>query len=35
MIAPKGSLQVSLLGMTFLKKLERFELSGNRLILEN
>lgn len=35
MIAPKGTLQVSLLGMTFLKKLERFELSGNRLILEN
>ncbi len=35
MIAPEGTLQVSLLGMTFLKKLERFELSGNRLILEN
>ncbi|SNZ20701.1 retropepsin-like aspartic protease family protein [Cohaesibacter gelatinilyticus] len=35
MIAPKGTLQVSLLGMTFLKKLKRFELSRNRLILEN
>lgn len=35
MIAPKGTLNVSLLGMTFLKKLKRFELSGNRLILEN
>ncbi|MCV6575251.1 MAG: TIGR02281 family clan AA aspartic protease [Cohaesibacter sp.] len=35
LIAPKGALTVSLLGMTFLKELKRFELAGNRLILEN
>jgi predicted aspartyl protease len=30
---PEDKLQVSLLGMTFLSKLSRFEVSGDQLIL--
>ncbi len=32
-VVPEDRLQVSLLGMTFLSKLSRFEVSGDRLIL--
>lgn len=32
-VVPEDKLQVSLLGMTFLSKLSRFEVSGDRLIL--
>ena len=32
-VVPEDKLQVSLLGMTFLSKLSRFEVSGDQLIL--
>jgi aspartyl protease family protein len=32
-VVPEDRLQVSLLGMSFLSRLTRFEVSGNRLIL--
>jgi aspartyl protease family protein len=32
-VVPEDRLQVSLLGMTFLSKLSRFEVSGDQLIL--
>jgi aspartyl protease family protein len=33
-VAPEGALPVNLLGMSFLKQLRSFEMSGNRLVLE-
>lgn len=35
LVAPKGALSVTLLGMSFLKKLKRFEIQQGKLILEN
>jgi len=32
-VVPEDRLQVSLLGMSFLSKLSRFEISGGRLLL--
>ena len=34
-IAPKGMLNITLLGMSYLKELKRFEISDGKLILEN
>ena len=34
-VAPKGAMSVTLLGMSYLKKLKRVELKNGRLILEN
>lgn len=34
-IAPKGMLNVTLLGMSYLKELKRFEIRDGKLILEN
>ncbi len=34
-IAPKGVLDITLLGMSYLKQLKRFEISNGKLVLEN
>lgn len=34
-IAPKGALGINLVGMSFLKKLDKIEVSGGKLILAN